>query len=115
MERLRLRSAERLKAALGFAALVAVRLLQLRAAARQDPSAPALQVMDPHLVQTLARRSGGDAARMSVPQFWRGVARLGGFLGRKCDGDPCWQSLWHGLQRLLDLAWAESLSHVQSG
>ena len=115
MERLRLRSAERLKAALGFAALVAVRLLQLRAAARQDPSAPALQVMDPHLVQVLACRLGEDTARMSVHQFWRGVARLGGFLGRKCDGDPGWQSLWHGMQRLLDLAWAESLSHVQSG
>ena len=115
MERLRLRAAERLKAALGFAALIAVRLLQLRTAARQDPSAPALQVMDPHLVRVLARRLREDAERMSVHQFWHGVARLGGFLARKCDGDPGWQSLWHGLRRLLDLAWAESLSHVQSG
>ena len=115
MERVRLRSAERLKAVLGFAALIAVRLLQLRAAARQAPNASALQVVDPHLVHVLARRLGGDADGMSVSQFWHGVARLGGFLGRKCDGDPGWQSLWHGLRRLLDLAWTEALSHVQSG
>lgn len=115
MERLRLRSADRLKAALGFVALIAVRLLQLRSAARQDPSAPALQMVDEPLVHVLARRLKVDAERMSVHEFWRGVARLGGFLGRKCDGDPGWQSLWHGMHRLLDLAWAEAPTHVQSG
>jgi hypothetical protein len=33
----------------------------------------------------------------------RMVARLGGFLGRKCDGEPGTQTLWLGLQRLDDL------------
>jgi hypothetical protein len=28
---------------------------------------------------------------------------LGGFLGRKCDGEPGTQTLWLGLQRLDDL------------
>ena len=32
--------------------------------------------------------------------FWRGVAQLGGFLGRKGDGEPGWQSLWRGWQEL---------------
>jgi hypothetical protein len=32
------------------------------------------------------------------------VAGLGGFLGRKSDGDPGTQTLWLGLQRLDDLA-----------
>ena len=31
------------------------------------------------------------------------VASLGGFLGRKCDGEPGTQTLWLGLQRLDDL------------
>jgi hypothetical protein len=31
------------------------------------------------------------------------VASLGGFLGRKCDGEPGTKSLWLGLQRLDDL------------
>ena len=33
----------------------------------------------------------------------RMVASLGGFLGRKCDGDPGTKSLWLGLQRLDDI------------
>ena len=101
MERLRLRSGERLKPALGVAALIAVRLLQLRAAARQDPTASALRVMDPHPVHTPARRSGGDAEGMSVHQFRHRIARWGGCLGRSATAiragrasgtacDVCW-------------------------
>jgi hypothetical protein len=26
---------------------------------------------------------------------------LGGFLGRKCDGEPGWLTIWHGLETLL--------------
>jgi len=32
------------------------------------------------------------------------VAVLGGFLGRKSDGEPGTQTLWLGLQRLDDIA-----------
>ena len=28
------------------------------------------------------------------------VARLGGFIGRKSDGMPGWQTIWRGWQRL---------------
>ena len=30
---------------------------------------------------------------------------LGGFLGRKCDGEPGVKTLWRGMQRLKDIAW----------
>ena len=29
-------------------------------------------------------------------------AMLGGFIGRKSDGEPGWQTLWRGWIRLLD-------------
>ncbi len=32
------------------------------------------------------------------------VAQLGGFLARKCDGEPGPKTLWRGLQRLQDIA-----------
>jgi hypothetical protein len=32
------------------------------------------------------------------------VASLGGFLGRKSDGNPGTQTMWLGLQRLDDIA-----------
>ncbi len=31
------------------------------------------------------------------------VASLGGFLGRKCDGDPGNKAMWLGIQRLDDI------------
>ena len=34
----------------------------------------------------------------------RMVARLGGFLGRKGDGEPGTQTMWLGLQRLDDIS-----------
>jgi Transposase Tn5 dimerisation domain len=39
----------------------------------------------------------------SLREATRLVATLGGFLGRKCDGEPGTQTLWLGLQRLDDL------------
>jgi hypothetical protein len=94
-----LRTAERFGALLGFAALVAVRLVQLRDRARQAPEAP---VAESELSQEVlaARVKVAPEAVATNLGFWRGVAQLGGFLGRKGDGEPGWQSLWRGWQEL---------------
>jgi hypothetical protein len=94
-----LRTAERFGALLGFAAIVAVRLLQLRDRARQAPGAP---VAESELSQKVlaARLQVAPEAVATNLGFWRGVAQLGGFLGRKGDGEPGWQSLWRGWQEL---------------
>jgi Transposase DNA-binding/Transposase Tn5 dimerisation domain len=105
MEQRQLQSAQGLRALLGFLAIVAVRLLQLRTIARTAPETPATQVVEPELLETVVRLRGGSADRMTVDQFWRTVASLGGFLGRKTDGDPGWQTLWRGWQRVQDLCW----------
>ena len=39
----------------------------------------------------------------SLREATRLLAGLGGFLGRKCDGEPGTQTLWLGLQRLDDI------------
>jgi hypothetical protein len=105
MEQRQLQSAQGLLALLGFLAIVAVRLLQLRTVARTAPDTPANQVVEPELVEAVVRWRGGLADRMTADQFWRAVAGLGGFLGRKGDGNPGWQTLWRGWQRLQDLCW----------
>jgi hypothetical protein len=105
LEQRQLQSAQGLLALLGFLAIVAVRLLQLRTVARTAPGTPANQVTEPELVAVVARLRGGLADRMTADQFWRAVAGLGGFLGRKGDGNPGWQTLWRGWQRLQDLWW----------
>jgi hypothetical protein len=39
----------------------------------------------------------------TVKDFWRSLARMGGFIGRKSDGEPGWQTIWKGYKRLQDM------------
>ena len=96
--------AARIERLLGFLAIIAVRLLQLRQAARLTPDAPATDVVDPLLVQLLAARLTLEAQSLTLHAFWRGVAQLGGFVGRRRDGEPGWKTLWRGWMYLDTLA-----------
>lgn len=107
MEERQLETAARLQALLGLLAVVAVRLLQLRTLSRTDPSRPALEIVPQLLVQAVKQRLNlkPSVAEMTIREFFHGVARLGGFIGRKSDGDPGWQTLWRGWEKLQDLCW----------
>ena len=103
VERAQLDEADDIRRLLGFAAPIAVRLLQVRQAARQSPDLPAQAVVEPLMVEVLARRQKLASEVMTISEFWRAVARMGGHLGRKGDGPPGWQTLWKGWCRLTDL------------
>ena len=92
-----------MEACLAILAVVAVRVLQLRCAAQAQPEAPAEQVATPAEIGLVRRVSGHQGRGFSVRDFVRGVARLGGFLGRKGDGEPGVRTLWRGYQRLQDM------------
>jgi hypothetical protein len=89
---------------LGFALPIAVRLLQLRQTVRQAPEVPATTVVEPLLVQVLARRQRLNWQTLTAEQFWQQVARLGGYQGRRNDGPPGWRTVWRGWRYLSDLA-----------
>jgi hypothetical protein len=96
------RTSHRLEAVTGMLSILAVRLLQLRTVARTDPARPAEEVVPRRWVEMLRSvRKGGHRKINTVYQFFRELAGLGGFLGRKCDGEPGWQTLWHGFEKLL--------------
>jgi hypothetical protein len=89
---------QRLAAILG---VVAVRLLQMRDLADEahpqahDPQA--LRALVPPLyIKVVARLSGADAGSLTPRQFFLGVARKGGYIGRKRDPRPGWIVLWRG-------------------
>jgi hypothetical protein len=90
----------RLAACTAVLAIVAVRLLQLKLEARHTPQRPALAAGPVDHVRVLAAYRGVRAEDWSIYQFWREVAKLGGFLARKGDGEPGWQTLWRGWQQL---------------
>ena len=68
--------------------------------ARLTPDRPAMQCVDSELVQTLAKLIKAKPQQLTIRRFTHEVAKMGGFLGRKADGDPGWRTLWSGWQRL---------------
>ena len=44
----------------------------------------------------------------------RAMAKLGGFLGRKCDGEPGVKTLWRGYRQLPWLCWGNEVPPKRS-
>jgi hypothetical protein len=112
IEKSQLQHAQRLQRLLAFLSILAVRLLQLRDLSRSAPQLLARQVVQGVLVQIIAYRTHSNPNTLTLAAFWRAVAILGGFPGRKSDGQPGWKRLWHGWLRLLD--WAEGVHFARN-
>jgi Transposase DNA-binding/Transposase Tn5 dimerisation domain len=94
-------SADRLQPVIGMICVQAVRLLQLRHVARRAPETPARKLVPPEWLDVLRLVLRNPRPLNTVRDFIRGVASLGGFLGRKSDGEPGWKTIWRGLETLL--------------
>ena len=107
VERRQLETAERLRRVLMLDLIVAWRVLQLRKAGRETPDASAESFLDEAEWTVLWRHFNRGATPAPGPPTLREAARwigqLGGFLGRKSDGEPGPVVLWRGLQRLQDM------------
>jgi Transposase DNA-binding/Transposase Tn5 dimerisation domain len=103
-EHRQLKCKESLERIAGLLSVVAVRLLQLKSAARLTPERPARQIVPRLWIQMLVaarkKRKGTSIATMTIREFYRELAKLGGFLGRKSDGEPGWITIWRGWEKL---------------
>lgn len=96
-----LRSADRLEPLLGLIAVIGTRLLQLKLVGRHQPEAKAATHVPTSWLKCLKLARPKLAIRdLTVYGFFRELAKLGGFLGRKHDGEPGWQAIWRGYQKL---------------
>lgn len=105
LEQRHLQSYAALVRLLGFLALIAVRLLQLRELARLAPERLAREVLPAELVRVVAHLANVPVDDLTLERFWRTVARRGGHQGRKSDGPPGWKTIWRGwleIQQLLE-------------
>jgi hypothetical protein len=109
-------AAHRLEAITGILSVLAVRLLQLKTVARNEPQRPAAEVVPRRWITMLQRlRKTPPKRTWTVRDFYRELAKLGGFLGRKSDGEPGWITLWRGFEKLhLCLRGANAI-HEQCG
>ncbi len=103
-----LRQARALQALLALEMIVACRVMELARAGREDPDRPASQALSPEECAIVAMLHQPPVApeKLTMRLAQRRIAQLGGFLGRKGDGDPGPMTLWSGLQRLRDMVFA---------
>jgi hypothetical protein len=95
--------AKRLEPAIALLSVVAVQLLILRDSSRDSEKAaqPATEYFSQQEQEVLAGWHYGDSSReMTMGEFCRALAMLGGHQGRKSDGPPGWLTLWRGWQKL---------------
>jgi len=101
-----LRSFDRIERLLALLSAVALRLLWMTYSARKRPDAPCTVVFSDVEWQILCRYYTGTAPPDEPPRLkdvilW--LAQMGGFLGRKNDGEPGVKVLWRGLTRMQDI------------
>jgi len=109
IEKLQLERADRIERALSIYNVVAWRLLYMTYVARIAPELPCTAVLEEDEWKTLFVVGSNEPVPENAPavhEAVRRVAMLGGFLGRKGDGDPGLQSIWTGFRRLMDFTLA---------
>lgn len=118
LEKLQLKTADRISNALATYNIVAWRLLWLTYVSRIHPEEPVDLVLEPHQWQALYCYihvvAQPPELMPTVNQCIRWIAQLGGFLGRKGDGEPGLKTIWRGLRRLDDIAQTWLILHSGS-
>jgi len=105
IERTQLKTAARIEVLLALSCAVAVFLLQLTHWARTEPDAPCTLVLSDDHWRVLWEYTHKQPVPPGLPpptmrEAVRMIGRLGGHLGRKCDGMPGTKTLWLGWRDL---------------
>ena len=106
IEERQIAASDRLQACLAIDMVVAWRIQHLTWLGRAVPDMPCTVAFDDDqwkAILVFRTRKPPPAEPPKLKQMIKLVAQLGGFIGRKGDGDPGTQSLWIGLQRMDDI------------
>ena len=108
IEERQLGSAERIESCLAIDMVVAWRIYHLTKLGRETPEVPCTVFFEEAEWKALYSYVRQDPTPPQDPpslrEAIRMVASLGGFLGRKNDGEPGTKALWIGIQRLDDIS-----------
>ena len=116
VEQCRLQSADRLVRYLTIMSIIAWRIYWLTLIARTNPELPCTAfVADEEwkvLYSKIKKTKSFPKKPPRIREVVHWIANLGGFLGRKGDGEPGVMTLWRGWKRLCDLSegWNLALS-----
>ena len=102
VERYRL-AADGMKPLIGFLSVIAVELLQLTYLHRTQPSAPAIEILNPLQLRVLKAKSAKLPKMLTVSWAVEAIARLGGYFEHRHKTPIGIQVLWRGWLKLHDL------------
>ena len=100
-----LETAERLGRYLTLFSIIGVRLMHVAYLARAQPNLPATEVFSQEEIEAVhvhLYKKLPPAEPPSVREVVRMIGRIGGHLGRKCDGEPGMTVMWRGWMRLYE-------------
>lgn len=107
IEQRQLGDADSIEACLAIDMVVAWRVYHLTKLGREVPDVPCTIFCEEDewkaLTSFILKRPIVDGTPPTARQYLRMLGSLGGFLGRKCDGEPGTKSIWLGQQRLDDI------------
>ena len=101
MENNQFKQASRILGLFGMVGVIATQLLAMREHCRLSPTTRVEEAIPKLWIKLIERKL--KVKLETVRDFWRCLARLGGFIGRKSDGEPGWQTIWKGYMRLRDM------------
>jgi hypothetical protein len=107
VEACRLGTGDRLMRFLTVMSVIAWRIFYITLMSREDPQLPCVCVLADEewkvLYSKIHRTKDYPSTPPTIREAVRWIAQLGGFLGRKSDGEPGPMTLWRGWKRLVDL------------
>jgi hypothetical protein len=110
IEQRQLGAADRIEACLAIDLVVAWRIFHLAKLGREIPDVPCTVSFEDAqwktLVAYITRNPVPPDQPPTLREAMRMVATIGGFLGRKSDGEPGTKTLWLGLQHL------DTMTHI---
>ena len=110
----------RIENCLAIDMMVAVRIMHLTWLGRTHPNLPCTIYFEDNQWKALScfltRKPTPQKKVPTIREVVGWVGKLGGHLGRKCDGPPGTQVLWEGLQRTDDIVAAMTIhAHFADG
>jgi hypothetical protein len=107
-----------IKRYLSIDCIVSWRILYLTMLGRDKPELPCTAILEAYEWQSLYcfihKTNIPPEGPPTLKQVTRWIAQLGGFMGRKGDGEPGVTVLWLGFQRLYDIANSWLIFHLPS-
>lgn len=111
IEQTQMKELQRIESLLGMISVSSVKLLQMRDLAKRNPNEDALKYVSGEDIKIVrAYYKTNETTQMKIGTFLRYIAQMGGFLNRKSDGNPGWQSIWEGWKFFLTLKEGVKLS-----